>query len=1110
MFKFLVILSILVCLPLKICMAFTTEEESQIKMALQYSTYNITPKEAITVLMQYGYLKEAANLLKNDIRNRGGFNLELNRLLVDVYLHDHKYQEVFNEEKKIIVYFKDHRNIANYEDEVLTEKVKAAFIYNAAGYPKQSAQTGENIFQDVQSRYGMQDERTMNLMKTLAQAYHSIGREEESIKLYHELYNLNQNLYGQNSRQAMLSLNDLAGARLGAEGTQNKDKIFYTLTEYTKSMPEDTERDKLDKLKIQYNIANYYNESGKYDFCLNYFIKTLLVEYDNIFDKYKTVHGSTPFGETATQQVRLLGSIAKCYENMGNDADSLTYNLKAFDLANKVYGKDHQETLYIMTGLANNYVNLIRYDEALNMATEVLERSNKLSGEMGITTLDSKYCLARAYAMSGNINKAREIDEEGFALIRQAPLYNPSTKIRFLDNLVYDYLSLKETTLALDCQKALLNAIKNYFGEDHPHTLHEMVTLADIYNKIGGSDNYKTAIELSSKALNLESQILTEDDAELLYSTSVLARAYRLNNQNEESAKYYKTLIDGYENMRDKYSDLSSDVKSKWFATKIDSYKEAAHVFSKTGMLSEAFQTTELCKARDLAEKYSDQLITSDTMFDFDEQQKFKTYHEMIVKGKILIKSAVKEKDLKNKLIFENDQSILMEKYRNFREDLQKKYPAYQRIQDMQKVDVNKDKDLLSTGTSYISFTINSGDNEVLVFVANAGKQVEGTIIAIDEKFLNQCQLYHDLLAYPNVEAMRMDNKYLWKLSDGSHVITNGRKSPAEGATNASNSNVFRTLQRELSTSLGEKLLKPLEMYLGDNWVISPDSELSSIPFETLQYNGKSAIESANISYVPSLTVLKIMKEQSVKNAATSNRKDLFAMGNAIYGDTEIAETRGSMVDFSNTLRGSKEGVINLRDIKWNDLPGTGKEIEQVSGLFDENKKSVLIGQNASEGNLKSLDRSRNLSEYRYLLFATHGLFVPEKPELSSIVLSQGLNEGNNDGYITVAEWMGYHLGSDLVYLSACESGLGGYKAGEGIIGIPYALTVAGNKDTVMSLWKVNDEATAEFSSIFFKKLSEGKSEVQALNETKREFLANPNAKFNSPSVWAAFLLYGV
>ena len=100
-------------------------------------------------------------------------------------------------------------------------------------------------------------------------------------------------------------------------------------------------------------------------------------------------------------------------------------------------------------------------------------------------------------------------------------------------------------------------------------------------------------------------------------------------------------------------------------------------------------------------------------------------------------------------------------------------------------------------------------------------------------------------------------------------------------------------------------------------------------------------------------------------------------------------------------------------------------------------------------------------------------------------------------------------LNSDVVFLSACETGLGEYQAGEGIVGIPYALTIAGNKNTVMSLWKVYDAYTPEFVGTFFKKMKEGKSAFIAINETKREFLKNPDAMYRDPAVWSAFVLYG-
>ena len=200
-----------------------------------------------------------------------------------------------------------------------------------------------------------------------------------------------------------------------------------------------------------------------------------------------------------------------------------------------------------------------------------------------------------------------------------------------------------------------------------------------------------------------------------------------------------------------------------------------------------------------------------------------------------------------------------------------------------------------------------------------------------------------------------------------------------------------------------------------------------------------------------------------------------------------------------------------LNSLKWNYLSGTARELDNVSNFFSENKTMILRGNDASEFNLKTLDKQGNLSKYKYLLFATHGLYVPEKPELSSILLRPDDKPINgryeNDGYITVGEWMSYHLNSDLVYLSACESGLGRFRAGEGIVGIPYGLCVAGNQNTVMSLWNIGDRSTTKFTSSFFEKFSQGESAKKALSKTKREFISNKN--YNDPSIWSTFLLYG-
>ena len=213
--------------------------------------------------------------------------------------------------------------------------------------------------------------------------------------------------------------------------------------------------------------------------------------------------------------------------------------------------------------------------------------------------------------------------------------------------------------------------------------------------------------------------------------------------------------------------------------------------------------------------------------------------------------------------------------------------------------------------------------------------------------------------------------------------------------------------------------------------------------------------------------------------------------------------------ELATHIRGGIAINDNREKYAWPNLPGTGKEVDEVAALFPPDTRQVYKKKQASEKVLRNLDRSGDLAGYKILLFATHGIFNPKVPELSALVLSQVGNQAPENGYITVSKWMGYNLRSDLVYLSACQTGLGKALDGEGIIGIPYALCIAGNQDTVMTLWETDDEKARAFSVSFFKKLRLGQGPVQALSATKREFLHGRGSDRN-PNSWAAFLLYGI
>jgi len=156
-------------------------------------------------------------------------------------------------------------------------------------------------------------------------------------------------------------------------------------------------------------------------------------------------------------------------------------------------------------------------------------------------------------------------------------------------------------------------------------------------------------------------------------------------------------------------------------------------------------------------------------------------------------------------------------------------------------------------------------------------------------------------------------------------------------------------------------------------------------------------------------------------------------------------------------------------------------------------------------------NREQELTRYRYLVFSAHGYFDAQTPALSVIVLDQLNKTPDSDGYITASEWPSYDFKndfkSDLMVLSACQTGQGEVLRGEGLLGLPYAFYVAGNKNTLMTLWTLQDESTAEFTARFFEKLKAGKNQVKALTETKREFMNSD--KYKRPLFWAPFVLYG-
>ena len=181
------------------------------------------------------------------------------------------------------------------------------------------------------------------------------------------------------------------------------------------------------------------------------------------------------------------------------------------------------------------------------------------------------------------------------------------------------------------------------------------------------------------------------------------------------------------------------------------------------------------------------------------------------------------------------------------------------------------------------------------------------------------------------------------------------------------------------------------------------------------------------------------------------------------------------------------------------------QEAESIIALTPKGAGLKATDFNAS----RDLALSQELSQYRILHFATHGLLNSERPELSGLVFSLIDRKGKSqDGFLRLHEIYNLQLNADLVVLSACETGLGKEIKGEGLIGLTRGFMYSGAPRVVASLWNVDDLATAELMKLFYQRmLKDGMPAGAALRAAQLEMFRQK--RWASPYFWAGFVLHG-
>ena len=265
----------------------------------------------------------------------------------------------------------------------------------------------------------------------------------------------------------------------------------------------------------------------------------------------------------------------------------------------------------------------------------------------------------------------------------------------------------------------------------------------------------------------------------------------------------------------------------------------------------------------------------------------------------------------------------------------------------------------------------------------------------------------------------------------------------------------------EPAKKLYGRLVAPIrERLRTPNLLVVAHGALHYLPFNALHDGSGFLVESYAIRLLPAATALKFLKADPAEKPGT-----LLAFGNPDLGDKSL------------------------------DLPFAQAEAEEVAKTLPRSR--ALVRRDATRAAFR-----KYAADFRFIHIASHGDFDAERPLASSLLLAR---DGTDDGRLTVSDLYSMRVDASLVTLSACETGLGKVANGDDVVGLTRGFLYAGTRTIVASLWPVDDRATGDLMTAFYRSLGKGLSKREALRAAQREQLKRQS----HPFFWAAFQLTG-
>jgi len=326
--------------------------------------------------------------------------------------------------------------------------------------------------------------------------------------------------------------------------------------------------------------------------------------------------------------------------------------------------------------------------------------------------------------------------------------------------------------------------------------------------------------------------------------------------------------------------------------------------------------------------------------------------------------------------------------------------------------------------------------------------------------------------------------------------------------------------EEKFDPTLGYMLIKDFASAISpsDKIIIIPDKELGLLPFEAIVTKlpdnlTRTTPESSsslgirffgddyNISYYQSASAMTLIRNLKKRGRC---EKNIFILADPVFELPDERLETGARIQADRAVSTQMGAVQDSSGIRFPRLKETAWLATQLTALFEDKGVGCIADFEANESNVKS----RDLSKYKYVVFASHGVTESMVPGLMepALVLSQFGNKRGDDGFLSMTEVMGLNLNCDIAALTACLTGKGRLVSGEGVMGLARAFQYAGSKAVLASLWSVSEKSSMILTDRFFHYLKNGTDPVASLKNARNDVRKEG---YDHPFYWAPFVLIG-